>query len=61
MIKAIQLTRDILSFTTEVFELVSLVVQAVKQRDPDKAAAYARRAALREAFDFSQKAKRKEL
>jgi hypothetical protein len=45
----------------DVAELLKGVFQAVKQGDPDKAAQYARRAALKHTFDLAQKAKRKEL
>jgi hypothetical protein len=45
----------------EVWEFLGVVFEAVKQRDPEKAAQYARRAALSHTFDMAQKAKRKEL
>jgi hypothetical protein len=53
--------KEILPLSPEVLELVGVTIRAVKQRDPDLAAQYARRAALRASFDFAQKAKRKEL
>jgi hypothetical protein len=55
------IVKDLWPLSSEVLELVGVAVRAVKQRDPDLAAQYARRAALRASFDFAQKAKRKEL
>jgi hypothetical protein len=57
----LSIVKDLFPLSGEVLQLVAVAIKAVKQRDPDLAAQYARRAALRASFDFAQKAKRKEL
>lgn len=44
----------------DVLELIGGAVKAVVNRDPDAAAGFARRAALKHTFDVSQKLKRGE-
>lgn len=51
----------VLPLAPDVAEAIGVTVDAIIKRDPDLAAQYARRAALKQTFDFTQKAKRKEL